>query len=252
MENGGIQFNRRELTPRVTESDDIILESSADNTPARKLVSELMVCANEAAALYARANNFPMIFRAQEAPDVEPGSLGLDLPDGPARQYQQRSVLKRSTTDSIPEPHFGLAVQAYVHCTSPIRRVCDLINQKQLGSFLVSGQSPYSDDEIKKLINQVEANLSEAAEIQRERNRYWLFTYLKRQKCKEIDGIVIRTEGARPLAEIDITFSTLPFYPSGFSHGTQVSCKKRPGDKIRLKIERNDPRTLSLKLVEIG
>ncbi len=252
MENGGMQFNRRELTPKVEEDGQIKLLQTSDNTPARKLVSELMVTANETAALFAQDNGFPMIFRAQEPPETEPSTLGLDIPEGPAREYQQRSVLKRSSTDIVPNPHFGLAVKAYVHCTSPIRRVCDLINQQQLSGYISQDQPKYSNEELTKLLNQTEANLSEASEIQRDRNRYWLFTYLKQQKIKEIDAIVIRTEGPRPLAEIDKIYSMLPFYPAGYSHGKSVSCKKHPGDKIKLNIEKNDPKTLTLKLVEIA
>ncbi|MCB0346586.1 MAG: RNB domain-containing ribonuclease, partial [Bdellovibrionales bacterium] len=126
-DDGAIAFHRREMTPVIAKDGSINLHESMDDSPSRRLVGELMILANETAALWARDNGIPLIFRSQDPPDVDIAAESESVPEGPAREYFIRSLLKRSIASTDALPHAGLGLEAYTHITSPIRRVIDLI-----------------------------------------------------------------------------------------------------------------------------
>ena len=164
-------------------------------------------------ALFAAANRIPLIFRAQEPPDSDISQQGQDIPEGPAREYFLRSLLKRSAIAVEPARHSGVGVAAYTQSTSPIRRAVDLITQRQVGDFLDTGRPCYSADEVSELIARVECGAEEVMQIQRERNRYWLLKYLLQEQIREIDGVIVRVDGPKPLAELDLLYALYPFHP---------------------------------------
>lgn len=249
-DNGAIAFHRREMTPVVSSDGKLELQESMDDSPSRKLVGELMILANETAALWSRDNSVPLIFRSQDSPDEDLTEASAVVPDGPAREYYVRSLLKRSVASTDALPHAGLGLEAYTHITSPIRRVIDLINQRQLMSSLEQGTPYYSLDQINLLKGQVEASLSEAGAIQREGARYWLFTYLKRLKLSSIGATIVKTDGPKPLAELDTIYSLLPFRPNTQKNKERGGISKRKGDRISLKIEKLVPRRKYIALAE--
>ncbi len=241
LQAGAVQFSRRELNAKLSESGEIQLEETLEDTPGHKLVSELMVLANETAALFAVEKNISLVFRGQERPEVNPEEFALDVPEGPARDFARRGLLKRSVLGSRPMQHYGLGLRGYAQVTSPIRRVLDLVNQRQISTFLTTGKPHYSPAQIQQLIELTEAPLDEAQFIQRDRNRYFLLRYLEQEKVSELDGMVMRIEGHKPLAELDILFTVVPF-----NAGAKGSPAERAGlhlgDKIRLHIEELNPR----------
>lgn len=243
-----LQLNRREMNPIVDEDGTVRLEEGTDDQPARKLVSEMMILANETAALFAAEHSIPLIFRGQEAPEVDVEEFVKEIPEGPAREFHKRSVLKRSTISCSPLPHFGLGVRAYVHATSPIRRAVDLINHRQLSGFLTKGEIPYSEEQITLLLSEIEPGLDEAFQMQRSRNRYWLLKYLQQEKISTIKAVLIKVDGPRPLAEIDILFSLQPFHPI---EKYSDSGAKYLGKELLLRLDAVDPRKEYLVLREI-
>ena len=255
LQAGAVQFSRRELNAQVSDSGEIVLEETLEDTPGHKLVSELMVLANETAALFAAEKNISLVFRGQERPEVNPDEYALDVPEGPARDFARRGLLKRSVLGSRPLQHYGLGLRAYAQVTSPIRRVLDLVNQRQLSVFLTTGKPHYSPLQIQQLIELTEAPLDEALFIQRDRNRYFLLRYLEQEKITELDGMVMRIEGHKPLAELDVIFTVAPFNAGAKGTGQKGNPADRTGlhlgDKIRLRIEELNPKkdTLILKRI---
>jgi exoribonuclease-2 len=243
-----LQLNRREMNPVVQEDGSVRLEEGTDDQPARKLVSEMMILANETAALFAAEHSIPLIFRGQDAPEVDIEEFVKAIPEGPAREFHKRSVLKRSTISCSPLPHFGLGVRAYVHATSPIRRAVDLINHRQLSGFLTKGEFPYTEEQITLLLSEIEPGLDEAFQMQRSRNRYWLLKYLQQEGLKTINAVLIKVDGPRPLAELDILFSLQPFHPIEKYSDTG---SKYLGKELLLRIDAIDPRKEYLVLREI-
>ncbi|PHM44519.1 exoribonuclease R [Xenorhabdus mauleonii] len=122
---------------------------------AHKLIEECMILANIAAARFVEKNHEPALYRIHDRPREESilnlrtvfNELGLSLLGGlnpEPKDYAQlmkdvaerpdhellQTMLLRSMKQAIYEPenrgHFGLALRAYSHFTSPIRRYPDL------------------------------------------------------------------------------------------------------------------------------
>lgn len=248
LASGAVNYPRHEMTPRVLEDGRIILEDQSEESPGRKLVSEMMVLANHSAALFASENKIPLIFRSQEVSDLEISSVGLDIPEGPARDFAQRGYLKRSLNSTNALPHSGLGLTVYTQVTSPIRRAIDLLNERQLAHFLCYGEGFYSAQELQELLVGIQNGVDEAFAIQREGNRYWLLRYFQQEKTRELDAVVLRTEGLKPLLLLDQTFSIHPFHPAGQRGDGSL----RAGARIRVALERIDPRKDLLTLREIS
>ena len=251
LDAGAIQFSRREMTPKIGEDGRIVLEENNEDTPAHKLVSELMILANETAALFAREKSLALVFRSQEAPEVALESQGLEIVEGQAREFFRRSFLKRSTTGTEPLPHFGLGLRAYAQLTSPIRRAADLINQRQLVAMIEHGKPYYSNEEVATLIARLETGLDEAMLVQRERNRYFLLKYLIENGIRELDATILKVEGPRPLAEVEVIFMIAPFVPLGDKRDVQ-QLRKRLGSRVRIAIDNIDARRDVFSLREVA
>ena len=252
---GATQMPRRELFPEIGPDGSIKFVESGEDTPAHRMVGELMILANETAALYARDNRIPLAFRGQEPPDRPIEEMVAQTPDGPAREYHRRGALKRSTVGTIPLPHFGLGVDAYAQVSSPIRRAGDLINQEQITSFLDGGKPRFTAAELTEFFERLEGGLDEAQIIQRQRRRYFLIRHLTADGRTELQGTIVRTDAPRPLVELDGVCAIFVFNPS---HGVvqsgesiTVLDRARLGERIKLRIVKSDPRRELLLLDEV-
>ena len=248
---GAIQFSRREMIPQVLEGNRVALEESDDDKPSRKLVSELMILANETAAAYAKENLLPLIFRTQDPPDVDIDSLASGIPEGPAQEYAKRGALKRSVLQTSADVHASLGLSQYAQVTSPIRRAYDLINQRQLLTHLLEASAHYSEEEIKQILTGLSVGASEALSITRSRNRYWLLKYLAQEKISEINATIVRVDGPKPLAELDIIYSISPFHPQPALPSDSKQARGHLGRKVLLKVTNVDPQYDSLVLHEV-
>jgi len=128
------------------------------DTPSRRLVSELMILANEAVATAAGAAGLPLPYRGQVAtpPREEEAAAraaleGSDPPppppppptSGPAAAAAARSRMMRGVLDcAAPAPHAGLGLAAYTQFTSPIRRWGDLCVHWQVKAWVRGGGGP--------------------------------------------------------------------------------------------------------------
>ena len=148
---------------KVVLSDEgkVLSVNFADRLDAHKLIEEFMVLANVAAAETLIAKKSPLLFRVHEEPSPEKLDTLRDVADAAGLTLAKGQVLKtahlnalleaaqdtdhsevinmstlRSMTQAYYAPsnfgHFGLALQAYAHFTSPIRRYADLIVHRAL------------------------------------------------------------------------------------------------------------------------
>ncbi len=134
----------------------------AERTIAHRMIEEFMIAANEAVAGYLRERKFPCVYRVHEGPDEDTldaigpflSTLGYPLHRSgekvSSRELQRileacrgkpedrvlNRMLLRSMKQAAYDPentgHFGLASDAYLHFTSPIRRYPDLMVHRLL------------------------------------------------------------------------------------------------------------------------
>ena len=143
---------------------------------AHKLIEEMMIQANVAAAETLEKRRQPLIYRVHDAPSlakqetlreflqtldislVKGGNLRSNhfngilskAKDQPVEQMVSEMVL-RSQSQAIYSPenigHFGLNLMKYAHFTSPIRRYADLIVHRALVGSLGFGEGGITADE---------------------------------------------------------------------------------------------------------
>jgi ribonuclease R len=132
---------------------------------AHRLIEECMLAANVCAGDLLAARGHPVLYRVHDVPAPEKVSalrdflaeLGLQLPGGERpkpKDYARllarirarpdfallQTILLRSLKQAVYSPenvgHFGLAFEAYVHFTSPIRRYPDLLVHRAIKACL--------------------------------------------------------------------------------------------------------------------
>jgi ribonuclease R len=155
-DRAAIDFDTQESRIIFGEGKKIERIVSVVRNDAHRLIEECMLAANMAAARYLARQRIPHLVRVHDGPSVEKlsdlraflGRLGLSLggdekphPTDYAKLFDQiagrpdehliQTVLLRSMAQAVYSPekkgHFGLALEAYTHFTSPIRRYPDLL-----------------------------------------------------------------------------------------------------------------------------
>ncbi len=246
IESGATHLDRRDLSPKIDAEGNISLQPVSDDSPAFKLVSEMMILANECSAAFATGHGFPLVFRSQPEPDRTFESVTENTKEGPAREYALRGLLKRSETSVKAASHFGLGVKQYAQTTSPIRRASDLANQQQISNFLKSGEACFDEENLTERISQLEGPSEKAGLVQYERNRYWLLKYIETQGLKELNATIVKVAGPKPLAELELSQTTATFK----TDRKDKKIKARNGEKIVLKIDSINSKRGSLRLSE--
>jgi len=189
LERGGLRIRRPELKILV-RGESIEVKVLDPNSPARRLVSEWMILTNHLAAAYARASGLPLIFRSQPAPG-EP----IQVPESydPVRLQGVFNVLERSRLGLSAESHWGLGLDAYTQITSPLRRYCDMVVQRQIVAHLGGGRSVYTPEELAEVIGLIQAVEGDLRAAERKATRYYLLKYLAQLPSDQVfRGVVIR------------------------------------------------------------
>jgi len=159
---------------------------------AYQLVEELMLLANETVAAFLVQHGAPTIFRDHAPPDPEKiarfsaicKKLGVELDPDDAQEPKKLSAfvkkvkahpnralidtllvrsLKQAVYDVQNVGHFGLASDAYLHFTSPIRRYPDLVVHRGVRAILRKQRVDSSDEAVE--------TMRKAAQVASERER---------------------------------------------------------------------------------
>ncbi len=164
---GAIDFETVETRMEFDARGKILRIVPEARNDAHRVIEECMLAANVCAGDFLVARGHPVLFRVHEEPAAERitalreflGELGLQLPGGDApkpKDYAQllarirerpdfallQTMLLRSLKQAVYTPdnagHFGLAFDAYVHFTSPIRRYPDLLVHRAIKACLAN------------------------------------------------------------------------------------------------------------------
>lgn len=214
-----------DLPERKVELSDegkVLSVNFADRLEAHKLIEEFMVLANVAAAETLIAKKSPLLFRVHEEPPPEKLDTLRDVAEAAGLVLAKGQVLKtshlnkllhaaadtdhsdvinmstlRAMTQAYYAPanfgHFGLALQAYAHFTSPIRRYADLVVHRALISAHGWGDDGLSPADIERLESTAE-HISETERrsmtAERDTNDRYLAAFLSERVGEEFTGRV--------------------------------------------------------------
>lgn len=155
------------------KNDEITIEP-CPVTPERELVANAMLAAGAAAAAFAVEKEIPMPFAAQTAPEeiIEGGSL--------SQMYQQRKLCTPGYLTTLPEPHAGLGLDAYVRVTSPLRRYADLLAHQQFRRWL-DHEELMTSEELEDRFIPAEKEAAVRRKAERLSNEFYTLVYLARQ-----------------------------------------------------------------------
>lgn len=227
-ENGALLLSIPDVNIDVRNRDDIKVRLSPVDTPARTLVSELMILANSVAASYLAGQESPGLFRSQPPPRKR---LISGVKNCLQDIAQQRRFLSRGELTIHPKPHSGLGLNCYTTCTSPIRRFLDLIIQHQLANIVSGKGILFSGDECKTFAGIINQNLGRANSIRQQRHRYWILRYLEPRQGTTTPALVVG-KGPKRINLLltdclfDINLPTNPAFPV------------EPGDTVKVRLAR--------------
>ena len=252
---------------------------------AHKLIEEFMITANMAAARFLNSKKMPKLLRIHDGPSADKllnlktflGELGLSLGGGAkptpldymhlVESIKDRpdahliqTVLLRSMSQAIYSPelkgHFGLALEAYAHFTSPIRRYPDLLVHRAIRHCLQGKPVEsffYGIPDMVVLGEQCSANERRADDATRDVVSWLKCEYMMDKVGEEFPGIISAVtsfgffvELAEVYVEGLVHISNLAqdyFHFDATSHqlkGERTGINYRLGDGVNVRVVRVD------------
>ncbi|RJP75534.1 MAG: RNB domain-containing ribonuclease [Desulfobacteraceae bacterium] len=236
LKAGAIQINLPEINVFLNDNKEIDLIRTDRETPGRMLVAEMMILANHLMAGFIADHKLPAIFRSQPAPKNR-----ILKNDGETTLFEnclQRKFLSRLVIGTVPEHHSGLGLSGYVTATSPIRKYFDLVTQRQVRAIL-GLEDPYSEQEIRQIIQELESPMRNAGHVQFMRHRFWILAMLEKRIGEKEEALVM---DRRRNEYIIILTKYMLECPMAQSSGTSL----KPGDLIQVIIQHADARNDNL------
>ncbi len=284
-QRGAIDFETHETEIEYGPERKIERIVPSNRNDAHKLIEECMIAANVAAARFLARHRMPTLYRVHEGPQLAKlekltgflGQLGLALGGGDKPQPQDyaalferirsrpdfeliQTVMLRSLSQAVYAPgnlgHFGLALAAYAHFTSPIRRYPDLLVHRAIRHLLRGGgarnfyYSPTGMSELGEHCSMTERRADDAV---RDAVEWLKCEYMLDKVGEDFDGVVSAVTSFGlfvALREVYVEglvhVSNLPgdyyhFDPVGHVLAGERSGRRfRLGDPIRVRVVRVD------------
>ncbi len=196
---GALDFKRVEADPvvidgKVQSIQDVVQNRAAD------LIADFMIASNETMAVTLRKSGRSCLRRVVRSPErwsrivTLVAAKGTVLPPKPDSAALNLFLQAQRAADPIRFPdlslaiiklmgpgeyvlarggdpdqpgHFGLAALDYTHSTAPNRRFADLVTQRVVKAMLAGTPSPYSDDELAKIVARLNDRDSAARKVER-------------------------------------------------------------------------------------
>lgn len=280
-QQGTMDFNTQESKFIFGKDRKIEQITAVERNEAHKLIEMFMISANQAAAKFLIRKKMPHLLRIHQAPTAEKllslrtflSEMGLHLKggnqpssldfmellatvEGRADAHLIQTVLLRSMSQAIYSPeikgHFGLALDAYTHFTSPIRRYPDLLVHRAIRHCLNhtgAENFSYSFADMLILGEQCSANERRADEATRDVNNWLKCEYMLDKIGEEFSGIISAVTGFGFFVEIHqiyveglVHITSLPndyFHFDAVAHqlkGERTGICYRLGDTVKIKV----------------
>ncbi|RYU63048.1 ribonuclease R [Methylolobus aquaticus] len=284
-ERGAIDFESRESKIIFGEGKKIESIVAAERNDAHRLIEECMILANQCAARFLARSKLPHLLRVHDGPSAEKladlraflGEVGLSLEGGdspePIHYFQVldkivgrvdehliQTVLLRSLSQAVYSPekkgHFGLALPAYTHFTSPIRRYPDLLTHRAIVHAIDGGKADtfeYALNDVLMIGEQCSSTERRADEATRGVVSWLKCEYMLDKVGQTFDGVVsavtsfglfvelreIFIEGLVHISSLDKDY----FHYDPVGHrlvGERTGVRYRLGDPVRVTVMRVD------------
>ena len=312
LKRGAIDFDTTETQIVFGASRKIEKIVPVQRNDAHRMIEECMISANVAAARLLARHKLPTLYRIHDGPKTDKlaalreflGELGLSLRGGDKPQARDfaslltrvqgrpdthliQTVMLRSLSQAVYHPenigHFGLALDKYLHFTSPIRRYPDLIVHRAIRHVLAAkrkteqateagatrrgrqGVFSYTEADMIGLGNHCSMTERRADEATRDAVDWLKCEYMMDKVGEDYPGIVSSVTSFGIFVELaDIYVEGLVhvtalkndyyhFEPAGHRLvGERSGTVYRLGDKIRVKVVRVDldDRKIDFELAE--
>lgn len=298
-QRGAMDFDTQETVIEYGADRKIERILPTERNDAHRLIEECMIAANVAAARFLQRHKIPGLYRIHEGPTEERlkklraflGELGLGLSGGDKptpRDYTRvldgvkgrpdahliQTVMLRSLAQATYSPanagHFGLALEAYAHFTSPIRRYPDLQVHRAIRHILNGGKAadfPYTQADLLGLGEHCSMTERRADEATRDAME-WLKCEFMLDKIGQVyDGVITGVTGFGLFVELSSVYveglihvtalrnDYYQFDPVGQRLRGERSGKiYRLGDSLRVRVVRVDldERKIDFELIETG
>ncbi len=296
---GTIEFESSDVRFMLDAKGAVTQGGMLQRNDAHKLIEECMIAANVQAARHLLASGIVAPFRDHDKPpeskyaDLEEflKEFALRLPAwGKLRPKDFRnllekirerpdaalleSVILRSQSLAVYAPdnigHFGLALEAYAHFTSPIRRYADLLVHRALKYALSGGRKEayrYSPHDMSTLALQCSERSRRADEAQREVDERYRAAWMETHVGKEFEGVISGVTSFGLFVELDdskvnglVHVTQLPRDYYQFDavrktlSGERRGHEYRLGDRVRIVVLKAsvEERKIDFRLVEEG
>ncbi len=288
LEEGALDFSFPEVKVEVGEEGELHLIPQAE-PKARSLIEELMLLANRLVAEHLVRKGLPALYRVHEEPLEEAygrlrlalARLGYTLPEKVSSKALQRVLLEAKGRPEEPVVaglvlrslrlaryaalnlgHFGLAMEHYLHFTSPIRRYPDLVVHRVLRASLRRtlterrkerwlGEFPAIADHASEMERKAEA-------AERELTKYymakWAELHLGERFWGRVTGVagfgafVTLRNGVEGLVRLE-ALGPYTYSEEALALVGPKGKRIRLGDEMEVVIVRSDPRLRQIDLV---
>ncbi len=288
---GAIDFDSIETRMEFDARGKISRIVPEQRNEAHRIIEECMLAANVCAGNYLVENRQPVLFRVHDVPAPEKiamlraflAELGLNLAGGDKprpKDYAElllkirqrpdfnllQTILLRSLKQAVYSPdnagHFGLAFEAYVHFTSPIRRYPDLLVHRAIKAVIAGRR--YDDVDWEALGRHCSETERRADDASRDVEN-WLKCFYMQDHVGEtfggrvtgvtgfgifvtldeyfVDGLVHISELGRDYFTFDATRHVLL--------GERTGKRYRLADRLKVKLVRVDLETRKMDLVPV-
>ena len=296
---GAIEFETSEVRFVLGNAGEVIQAGMLQRNDAHKLIEECMIAANVEAARFLIAADVPAPYRIHDRPPEQKYADLLEF----LKEFQLRmppwskvhpadftallkkirerpdaslleSVLLRSQSLAVYDPgnigHFGLALEAYAHFTSPIRRYPDLLVHRAIKHAL-SGARPetykYSPREMTALSMQSSERSRRADDATREVDDRYRAAWMEQHIGGRFEGTISGVTSFGLFIELDESkvngLVHVTQLPTDFYHfdpirktltGERAGREFRLGDRLSIIVMKAsvEERKIDFKLVDQG
>ena len=208
MDHGSLELSSCEVKILVDEmgQPEKIYQNTDDES--HQLIEEFMLLANQTIARQTRKRRLPVVYRTHPDPDPENlqelrhfmSLFGISCGELTVRKEVQKMLaqIKRSPISQVlrikflrslqqacyrasPDGHYGLAMQDYLHFTSPIRRYADLITHRAVEALIRKNPNKNSSQEsLEGLAKKLSVSERNSVDAERESVKDKLILYYKR------------------------------------------------------------------------